>query len=123
MALAQAANFRAELSDAIGSSSVLLVVIGERWLEKKWLGKSKLSDVTDLVRLEIEWALRSRITIIPVVVGDAKMPRPAQLPASLVGLSRLQGMHVDEGKDLHNHMYRLILVLKELQQKEFLRTS
>ena len=74
---------------AVGSCAVLLVVIGGWWLTATGEdGRRRLDDPGDFVRLEIEAALARHVRVIPVLVDGARMPRAADLPASLEGLAR-----------------------------------
>ncbi len=77
-------DFRKAIDDSIHECSVLLAIVGREWLESKdALGRRRLDDESDFVRLEIASALRRDIPVIPVLVRGAKMPRAEQLPADL----------------------------------------
>jgi hypothetical protein len=77
-------DFRKAIDDCIRECSVLLAILGREWLESKdALGRRRLDDETDFVRLEIASALRRDIPVIPVLVRGAKMPTAEQLPADL----------------------------------------
>jgi hypothetical protein len=81
-------DFRKAIDDSIRECSVLLAIVGREWLESKdALGRRRLDDETDFVRLEIASALRRDIPVIPVLVRGAKMPRAEQLPADLQELA------------------------------------
>jgi hypothetical protein len=78
---------------AIQSSTVVLILIGDRWLTTTDNGgRRRLDDPTDNVRMEIEHALRLRKPLLPVLLDGAGMPRPDELPASLAPLPRLNGI-------------------------------
>jgi TIR domain len=79
-------DFAEVISDAVSSCAVLLAVIGDRWLAAADEDGRRLDDPGDFVRLEIEAALTRGVRVIPVLVGGARMPRPAQLPPSLASL-------------------------------------
>jgi len=83
-------DFAARITSTLNSCSVLLAVIGPRWLTVTGSGRRRLDDPADWVRLEIETALTRGLRIIPVLVDGAKMPAPAELPPSLQALSRKQ---------------------------------
>ena len=77
-------DFRKAIDDSIHECSVLLAILGREWLESKdALGRRRLDDESDFVRLEIASALRRDIPVIPVLVRGAKMPTAEQLPADL----------------------------------------
>src|SRR5450631_2121980 len=61
--------FAEVITDAIGSCSALVAVIGERWLTiTDEYGRRRLDNPEDLVRLEIEAALTRGVRVIPVLV-------------------------------------------------------
>jgi TIR domain len=81
-------DFRKAIDDSIHECSVLLAIVGREWLESKdTLGRRRLDDETDFVRLEIASALRRDIPVVPVLVRGARMPRADQLPADLQELA------------------------------------
>lgn len=83
-------DFVQRIEQAVASCRILLAVIGPRWTTAAGTDRTpRLEDAADYVRLEVEIALRSPdVTVVPVLVGGATMPLPAQLPASLHGLTR-----------------------------------
>jgi hypothetical protein len=67
---------------------VVLAIIGPTWCSIKHEdGTRRLDDPNDFVRLEIASALAREIAVIPVLVHDAKMPRPEDLPENLKELA------------------------------------
>jgi len=80
--------FKQEILDAIGSSSVVLVLIGSTWLETDPnTGEPRLNNANDFVRLEVEHALQCDITVIPILVGGAKMPKSVMFPKKMQDLA------------------------------------
>lgn len=83
-------DFVEELDRALSQCSVLLAVIGPRWaavVDED--GEPRLRDPDDFVRLEIEHALNRRdVRVIPILVDNTLMPKPVQLPESLLPLRR-----------------------------------
>lgn len=71
-------DFVRELDNQISICDILLVIIG-----RDWLMNDRLSKTNDFVRIEIELALDRRKRIIPVLVNNATMPLPEQLPESI----------------------------------------
>jgi len=53
-----------------------------RWA-RAGLGRSRLHDPHDVVRRELEAALRTGRRLVPVLVDRATLPDPAQLPSEL----------------------------------------
>jgi hypothetical protein len=83
-------DFVEEITARVGSCDAFLAVIGPRWLTVAKDGRRRLDDPGDYVRFEIETALRrDDVVVIPVLVEDAEMPSPDELPPSLRELARL----------------------------------
>ena len=81
------AEFPQALSDALERSGVFLAIIGEHWLDSRdQAGSRRLDDASDFVRREIAEALQRRLTIIPVLLDDAKLPSASELPQDIRGL-------------------------------------
>lgn len=99
-------NFRNYLDEKLRDCRVVLVVIGRHWLS---LGsESRLHDPTDFLRIEIECALQRGISIVPVLVQGASMPRPADLPSELTNLAYYMATNVRPDPDFHRDMDLLI---------------
>lgn len=82
------ADFRKAIDDNIASCGVLLAVIGPHWATiADSAGVRRLDNPDDFVRLEVASALAREIAVIPVLVHDAKMPRPEELPENLRDLA------------------------------------
>lgn len=92
-------DFVDEITRAAGSCHVLLAVIGPRWATVTDPdGRHRLMDPGDYVRIEIETALaREDVVVVPVLVEDAMMPAPAELPPSLAELARLNACRLGDG--------------------------
>jgi Domain of unknown function (DUF6777)/TIR domain len=82
------------ISRAVAKCGLMLVLIGSQWGQVHRRSHARIVDSDDPVRLEIEAAFNQRIPIIPVLLEDATMPRPADLPETLMKLSHLQAMRV-----------------------------
>jgi hypothetical protein len=84
------------IRQAVVNCDVLLVLIGNRWLTAMdQNGQRRVDDPADFVRLEIEAALTRKVSVIPILVGQAKMPRADDLPASLAGLARRHAIELN----------------------------
>ena len=79
-------DFRKAIDANVVCCSVLLAMIGPRWLDTSG-GARRIDDAGDFVRLEIASALRRDVPVVPVLVQGAKMPTAAQLPADLGDLA------------------------------------
>jgi TIR domain len=101
-------DFREVISAAVQKCDVLLVVIGEKWLEvKDETGGRRIDNPDDYVRLEISSALDRNIPVIPVLVGRATIPTQESLPAPLQRLAFRNALYVRPDPDFHNDIERL----------------
>ncbi len=90
-------DFVAAIRRSIESSTVMLVVVGRRWLgAADAKGRRRLDDPADFVRLEIELALASGTATVPVLVEGAAMPAPTELPVSMAAFSRCQAVELSD---------------------------
>ena len=81
-------DFRKAIDDNVASCGVLLAMIGPNWATiANSSGQRRLEDENDFVRLEIGSALQRNVAVIPVLVHDAKMPHPEELPDNLKDLA------------------------------------
>ena len=81
-------DFRKVIDQHVSSCTILLAVIGKRWLDAKdEAGRRRLDSPTDFVRLETASALKRDIPVIPVLVQGAEMVQPADLPPDLTELA------------------------------------
>ena len=104
-------NFEETIRDALRVATVVLIVIGPRWLEAQGKdGSRRVDDTNDYVRREIELALSSHVAIIPVRVEGASLPEPGSLPTSIKALAlsndwELSNRRWDrETQELINHL-------------------
>ena len=90
-------DFVERIQSAVGSCQVLLALIGPQWLEiTDATGARRLDDPADFVRLEVETALsRADVRVIPILVDNAKMPTPQELPKGLAALTRRQAVEIN----------------------------
>lgn len=99
-------DFVDEITRAAGACHVLLAVIGPRWSSITGDdGRRRIMDPGDYVRLEIETAIaRPDVVVVPVLVEDAVMPMPGELPPSLRELTRLNACRLNDSSwdyDVH----------------------
>jgi hypothetical protein len=92
-------DFVEVITAAVAGCDVLLALIGDRWLTITGEdGQRRLDDPGDFVRLEIEAALTRNVRVIPVLVDGARMPRVAEVPASLAKLVRRQALELSPSR-------------------------
>lgn len=86
--IAPGLDFRKAIDDNVAGCGVFLAVIGPQWATITGAdGHRRLDDANDFVRLEIASALARNIAVIPVLVHDARMPHPDQLPDNIKDLA------------------------------------
>jgi parallel beta-helix repeat protein len=107
-------DFREQIKQTIERSDVVIAIIGPRWLGEQRDKPRRIDDPTDLVRLEIAYALNARIPVIPVLVDNTSMPEPDELPREIEGLRFRHALLLDSGLDFHHHADRLIDGIKQL---------
>jgi hypothetical protein len=82
-------DFVEVIEDRVAQSAILLAVIGQHWVDvTDDRGNRRLDNAQDYVRIEIESALKQKTRVIPVLIGDAKMPAAEVLPESIRKLAR-----------------------------------
>lgn len=86
-------SFRKVIFDAVGSCSILLALIGPRW-HTDAEGNCRIDDPRDLVRLEIEAALKRSIRVVPILFDRVGPLHASNLPDSIAELASLQALKV-----------------------------
>ena len=82
-------DFVRVLEDQVERCDVLLVVIGKGWMDARdESGMRRIDKPDDFVRIEIKSGLKRDKLVIPVLVHEARMPRPEDLPESIRPLAR-----------------------------------
>jgi hypothetical protein len=107
-------DFRQHIQEVVTKNHIMLALIGPKWMGAKKGGMSRISDDKDAIRIEIETALKRRMPLIPVLVGRASMPKSSALPESLQKLCFLNAAEIDDGRDFHQHLDRLIRAMDRL---------
>lgn len=110
-------DFARTIEQAIEACEVVLVMIGPRWLAlTDRLGRQRLRNPDDFVRLEILTAFQHAIPVIPILVEDAVMPTEAELPEALEKLARLQAVRLSNAR-WDNDIARLFDSLERLSEE------
>lgn len=103
------------IEGAVGSCDVLLALIGRQWLSvTDPAGHRRLDNDDDWVRLELEAALQRDVRVIPILLQDARMPTPDQLPASLEKLTRRNALEISHER-WHYDFGRLEVALDRIR--------
>lgn len=103
------ADFRAEIAQALENVKFVLVAIGPTWLTAMSAsGQRRLEQARDAVRIEIETALGSGKTVIPLLIRGAQMPDTEDLPESIAGLADINGLAIRQDPDFEHDIARLL---------------
>jgi hypothetical protein len=82
-------DFVRALDEQVAKCDILLAVIGKRWIDARDdADDRRLDNPEDFVRIEIAAALAQNKRVIPVLLGDAQMPRSSDLPDDIKALAR-----------------------------------
>lgn len=96
-------DFAAAIESAIASATVVLVLIGDDWIDARdATGTRMLDRPDDFVRLEAATALASGKAVLPLLVEGARMPAAADLPPELRGLVRQQALELSDSRWSHD---------------------
>jgi hypothetical protein len=101
--------YRAKIAEALRECEVALILIGPQWATVTGRdGGRRIDDPDDDVRMEVQLALaRPDLTLVPVLVDQAPMPRRAEMPEDVRELCELNGAALTQDtfshcvKDLH----------------------
>jgi hypothetical protein len=115
-------DFTLVLESQVAQCDTLLAVIGKGWLNATdERGSRRLDDPHDFVRIEIESALKHGKRVIPVLVHDARMPRPDELPEGLRPLARRNAIRLTHERfraDVQGLVKALQQALKEIDERQ-----
>lgn len=91
-------DFEEHIKAEIAACDVVLVLIGDNWLDPvDKRGGRRIDQPDDFVRLEIENALaHPDVTLVPVLVEGASMPSQQDLPESIARLARLNAIELSD---------------------------
>ncbi len=92
--IAPGEDFTKAIESRISECDALVTLIGPQWLSS--LRAREQSE--DFVRHEIETALKRGITVIPVLISGADMPRYQDLPKSVAQLARYQAVAIRDAR-------------------------
>ena len=111
-------DFVEVINRKVGTCDIAIVMIGPHWLSARDAsGKRRLDDEEDFVRMEIVAALQRNISVIPVLVGGAQMPRKEDLPEALRPLSRRNAIELSEIR-FRSDVNRLIEAIQRPKQSK-----
>ncbi len=90
-------DFFRVIEDQVNTCDVMLVLIGSKWLNAiDEMGRRRLDNPQDFVRIEVESALRLGKRVIPLLVNKTEMPRADALPDPLKPLARRNAVRLTQ---------------------------
>jgi hypothetical protein len=110
-------DFREYVARTLENADIVLAIIGRKWAGGTTKQKTRIFSSTDPLRIEIEKAFEFGIPVLPVLVDGATMPDPDKLPESLKELPFRNAAIVDNGRDFHPHIDRLIRSMDLILEK------
>jgi serine/threonine protein kinase/tetratricopeptide (TPR) repeat protein len=115
-------QFPERLREKVASATVVLVIIGPRWLD---LLRERKGAGVDHVRTEVRLALEAGPRVVPVPVGRATMPTDADLAefADLQPLLTCNGCPVRPDPDFEGDLERIIHYLEQFEPDETIGTT
>jgi len=111
-------DFEPDLLARLRGSAILLVVVGDRWLDGE-IGRRPIDSPDDWVRREILEALKHNIPVVPVLFPGARLD-PQRLPAELDMLSKRQRyeIHRRQRSDIRALGERLVSQIPRLAERQ-----
>ena len=113
--IAPGADFAEVLQTALDACAAALVVIGPTWAKAAdGSGLSRLDDPEDWVRQEVSRCLaQPDVRVFPILVRNAEMPKPEELPEPLRPLRRRQALQLSN-RYWQNNVAELVKYLTEV---------
>ena len=96
---------------SVGSSAVLLALIGKRWRGERDGAAPRIFEPGDFVRQEVAAALAKGLRVIPLLLDGAAIPDAAQLPPELRALAGRNALELDNTR-FEADMARLVRELR-----------
>jgi TIR domain len=114
-------DFVKAIEKNLKNAYAVLVVIGKNWLTAQDAeGLMRLNDPKDFVRLEIEMALKDNLQVVPVLVNNAVMPKPEELPESIAAIAYRQALEISDIRwdDDVKRLYKVLTASKKGDEQQ-----
>lgn len=93
------ADFGNVIEESLQTADAVIVLIGPDWLTlKDENGQRRIDDPEDWVVEEIAVAMQLKKPVFPVLVENASMPRPEELPDKLKPLTRYNAISISDDR-------------------------
>jgi 4a-hydroxytetrahydrobiopterin dehydratase len=101
------------LITALGHSSAMVALIGPNWRGEAD-GTDRFANRKDWVRLELEYALEHKVTVVPVLFGTTTKTAYRKLPRSLKGMEHIEVLKVSRDEHWSQDVTRLARVVASI---------
>jgi hypothetical protein len=102
-------DFREHVRKSLEDMDVVVAVVGNRWLDaRNEDGKRRLDNPDNFVRVELQTAFALERTVVPLLVGQAEMPRESDLPPALGGFAFRNAAELREGPKYDSQLTELL---------------
>lgn len=117
-------DFVTQLEEAVAMCDVFIAVIGPQWLNiTDEQGQRRLDQWDDFVRLEAASALKQNKLVIPVLVGQARMPAPHQLPQDIAPLARRNAVELSHQRFAYDMQKLVDAIRGAISSGQFLKQA
>lgn len=110
-----AGDFRVFIRRAIESASVVMVLVGQKWLDEA--APDGIRSPGEWVQAEIELAFAKGIPVLPILVHGSSMPRAEYLPESIRNFVFQQAVSVRSDASFDSDADIVIKMLNQLAPK------
>jgi TIR domain len=110
-------DFRTEMQNAVGKCDAFVAVIGKKWTGPRLLRRPRIESAMDYVRVEVEAALARKIRVIPMLVEEARLPAPDDLPGRVKELPFRNALRIRH-TTFHTDATRLVETLEKLAREK-----
>jgi len=110
-------DFVSEIQREIKQYDVFLALIGPRWhsdIDED--GNRRIDNPNDFVRIELETAINNGLRIVPILIQDAEMPHPNDLPSSLEKLFHFNAVIIRHDRFMSD-VSKLIEAIESVEEK------
>jgi hypothetical protein len=111
-------DFREQIRKVLEKTTILLVVIGKQWFGPENHLTSRILSRKDVVRFEIQTAIQSNVSVIPILVDGASMPSAGELPKGITKFASLNALELESGADFGSHIERLFRSIDQLHSAD-----
>jgi len=107
-----AGDFRESIRKAVESADVVMVLVGERWLDDA--RSDELSSPGEWVQVELELAFATGTPVLPVLVHGSSMPEAERLPETIRDFAYQQAASVRSDAHFADDAMRVCTMLDQL---------